>query len=174
MKKLIPHMCFTLFIGVCIGFAPLQKTAKRQNDVLNVNDIISTENNTYYITEKNSKRLTQYNADFSQIINEKTFDQTPTGLTSDKKHIYVTLFDSRGELCIIDPVSLEIKKTIPTQSGATYPIISQKKNKLYVLNQFSNTVQEIDLDKNLVTNTCQVLREPKAAAFDKEEQFLYV
>ncbi|MGL4781049.1 MAG: YVTN family beta-propeller repeat-containing protein [Bacteroidales bacterium] len=174
MKKLIPHMCFTLFIGVCIGFAPLQKTAKRQNDVLNVNDIISTENNTYYITEKNSKRLTQYNADFSQIINEKTFDQTPTGLTNDKRHIYVTLFDSRGELCIIDPVSLEIKKTIPTQSGTTYPIISQKKNKLYVLNQFSNTVQEIDLNKNMVTNTCQVLREPKAAAFDKEEQFLYV
>lgn len=174
MKKLIPHMCFTLFIGVCIGFAPLQKGAKRQNDVLNVNDIIVSEKNTYYITEKNTKRLTQYSADFSQIINEKTFDQTPTGLISDGNNLFVTLFDSKGEVCIINPASLEIISTIKTQSGTTYPILSKDKNKLYVLNQFSNTVQEIDLAKKQVSKTCQVLREPKAAAFDKDEKFLYV
>lgn len=174
MKKLIPHMCFTLFIGVCIGFAPLQKGAKRQNDVLNVNDIIVSEKNTYYITEKNTKRLTQYSADFSQIINEKTFDQTPTGLISDGNNLFVTLFDSKGEVCIINPASLEIISTIKTQSGTTYPILSKDKNKLYVLNQFSNTVQEIELAKKQVSKTCQVLREPKAAAFDKDEKFLYV
>lgn len=174
MKKLIPQMCFTLFIGVCIGFAPEPKAEKRKTDILNVNDIIKTENNTYLITEKNTKRLTQYNSDFSKIINEKNFTQAPTGITSDNKNIYVTLFNSQGQVCIIDPSTLEIKSTINTQSGTTYPVLSKRQNRLYVLNQFANTVQEIDLGKENISRTCSVLREPKAAAFDKDEKYLYV
>ncbi|MGL5317375.1 MAG: YncE family protein, partial [Bacteroidales bacterium] len=174
MKKIISSMSFALLIGVCIGFSPLPKGEKRQNDVLNVNDVVRIDNNTYFITEKNTKRVTQYNSDFTQILNEKSFSQTPTGVTTDGKNLYVTLFDTKGQLCVVDATTLEIKNTIDAQSGTTSPLLSQNGTKVYVLNQFSNNVQEIDLSKMAVTNTCAVLREPKAATFDQSENFMYV
>ena len=48
------------------------------------------------------------------------------------------------------------------------------KQHIYVCNQFSNTVSEIDLAARKVTRTVSVLREPRSAVFSQDGQQLYV
>ena len=68
----------------------------------------------------------------------------------------------------------QVEYAIPVGSGACHPMWGPDKQHIYVCNQFSNTVSEIDLSTRKVTRTVSVLREPRSAVFSQDGQQLYV
>ena len=88
--------------------------------------------------------------------------------------IYVTTFEQRGTLDVIDLGTGRVERSIPVGSGATSPLLSQDGSKVYVLNQFSNTISEVDPQGGVVLRTAAVLREPKGAVISKDGKYLFV
>lgn len=88
--------------------------------------------------------------------------------------MYVTTFESWGKLHILELESGAVEKTIPTGSGACYPMKSPDSKMIYVCNRYSGTVSEIDPVAGTITRTVKVLREPKAAVFSKDGNYLFV
>lgn len=86
----------------------------------------------------------------------------------------MTTFEKRGTLDVIDLTSSRVERSIPVGSGATSPLVSQDGTKVYVLNQFANTVAEVDPEGGVVLRTVQVLREPKGAVVSKDGKYLFV
>ena len=75
---------------------------------------------------------------------------------------------------MIDLGSGRVERSIPVGSGATAPLLSQDGSKVYVLNQFSNTISEVDPQGGVVLRTAAVLREPKGAVISKDGKYLFV
>lgn len=99
----------------------------------------------------------------------------PTGLVIKNGLCYVTTFDNaRGKLHVVDPQSKQIQKTVAAGSGAGAPLFSDDAKKLYILNQFANTVSEFEVATLQCQRTFQVLRAPKAAVIGKEGRYLYI
>lgn len=174
---MIKRFCFLateLFIGSLIPLNIIaQALLPREKTPLCITDISSTEQGDIIVTEKISKRATIYAPDFIELKNEIKFNQTPTGVTAGKGQIFVTLFDQQGEVVFLTPDGNETAR-ITTQSGTTAPVLNTNRDVLYVLNQFSNSVQEIDLKNKKVTRTVAVLREPKGAVIDAKGKYLFV
>lgn len=107
-----------------------------------------------------------------------TFEQTPTGVTTmvvdGAEKILVTTFDKRGTLEVIDRASGRLEKSIPMGSGAAAPVVAPDGRSVYVLNQFSTTVAEVDPVGGVVRRMVRVLREPKGAVVSKDGKYLFV
>lgn len=123
---------------------------------------------------KGGKRVDLWSADGKRLIRSFPFGETPTGVISDGRKLYVTTFGNEGRLHILDPETGEEEASVPTGSGATAPLLDADKRRVYVCNQFANTVSEIDPVAKKVVRTVQVLREPKSGVFSRDGKFLYV
>lgn len=126
------------------------------------------------MSEKGLKRVAVYSADGQKL--EKTFamPEIPTGLAADGNRMYVTTFETKGLLHVLDwPAGKEIA-VVETGSGACSPIVNKEAGRLYICNQFQNTVSEVDMSTNKVLRTVPVLREPKSAVISKDGKYLYV
>lgn len=115
---------------------------------------------------------------FNAPVKEWEFEQIPTGVATGSadgsEKIYVTTFEKRGTLEVIDLTSGRVERSIPVGSGATSPVVSQDGTKVYVLNQFGTTVMEVDPEGGVVLRTAPVLREPKGAVVSKDGKYLFV
>lgn len=107
-----------------------------------------------------------------------TFEQIPTGVAvgtvGGQEKIFVTTFEKRGTLEVIDLASGLVERTVPVGSGAGSPVVSSDGTKVYVLNQFGNTVAEVDPAGGVVTRSVGVLREPKGGVVSKDGRYLFV
>ncbi len=126
------------------------------------------------LAQKGLMRVDLFTADGTKIIRSYPMDESPTGILLDNDRVYITTFDKSGKLQILQLESGRIEASIPTGSGASCPMFGPEKDKLYVCNQFSNTVVEIDLASRKVVRSVKVLREPKAAVFSKDGKYLFV
>lgn len=115
---------------------------------------------------------------FNSPVKEWEFEQIPTGVATGSadgsEKIYVTTFEKRGTLEVIDLTSGRVERSIPVGSGAASPVVSQDGTKVYVLNQFGTTVMEVDPEGGVVLRTEPVLREPKGAVVSKDGKYLFV
>ncbi len=125
-------------------------------------------------SHKGVKSLDLYTPDGKKLIRSFPFGEVPTGVTADGNMVYVTTFETQGLLHQVDLLSGEIKASVPTGSGATSPLLSPDKRLVYVCNQFSNTISEVDIMQKKVLRTVSVLREPKGAVFSKDGKYLFV
>lgn len=126
------------------------------------------------MTEKGTKRLAIYSPDGKSLVNSIGMPEIPTGVAVDSENIFVTTFETRGVLRVFDKGSLKELCSLETGSGACSPVINKSCNKLYVCNQFQNTVSEIDLQSMKVIRTVNVLREPKSAVISRDGKYLFV
>jgi DNA-binding beta-propeller fold protein YncE len=126
------------------------------------------------LAQKGMKRVDLFSPDGTKLIRSYPMDETPTGLLIDDGKAYITTFEKAGKLHILSLESGEVEATIPTGSGACYPLFGADRKHIYVCNQFSNTVVEIDLAKREVVRMAKVLREPKSAVFSKDGRYLFV
>lgn len=126
------------------------------------------------LTQKGVKRVDIFSPDGKQLIRSISFDETPTGIVTDGSKAYITTFETRGMLHIVDLETGVSEAGIPIGSGATSPFLGPDKKHVYVCNQFATTVSEIDVDGKKVVRTVNVLREPKSGVFSKDGKFLYV
>ncbi|MDH6534485.1 YVTN family beta-propeller repeat-containing protein [Parabacteroides sp. 52] len=127
-----------------------------------------------YLSQKGVKRIDVFSPDGKVLLRSYPLNEVPTGLLLGEDKVYITTFESRGNLQILSLKSGQIEATIPTGSGSCYPIYGPDKKYIYVCNQFANTVSEIDPVSYKVLRTVQVLREPKSAVFSKDGKYLYV
>lgn len=126
------------------------------------------------MTQKGSKQLHIFAADGKTLLRSYPFGETPTGLLLDGDKVYVTTFEKTGRLEVLSLKSGRVEATIPTGSGACYPIFAPDKKHVYVCNQFANTVSEVDPETRKVVRSVKVLREPKSAVFSKDGKYLFV
>ena len=125
-------------------------------------------------THKGKSSLDIFSANGETLLNAYTIDASPTGLTVDGNKAYVTTFGTEGHLQILSLESGKVDISIPTGSGAAFPTLSPDKSKVYVANQFQNTVSEIDISQKKVSRTVSVLREPKSMVLSKDGRYLFV
>lgn len=164
---------FIRFIIVGI-FGGITKLSLADNSPFYPTGIAINDARQIFISEKGNKHVSGYSSDGSRL--EYTFEmmEIPTGLTIDDNKLYVTTFETKGLLHIID-LKKNIKITsLETGSGACYPILNKQSGKLYVCNQFDDSVSEIDINKNEVTRKVKVLREPRSAVVSKDGKYLFV
>lgn len=153
--------------------------AAAENAPLFTTDIAVLSDGRIVTSNKGNKSVRIYAPDnLAAPVKEWIFEQIPTGVAAGtaggSEKIYVTTFEKRGTLDVIDLTSGRVERSIPVGSGATSPLVSQDGTKVYVLNQFANTVAEVDPEGGVVLRTAQVLREPKGAVVSKDGKYLFV
>lgn len=126
------------------------------------------------LTQKGVKRVDIFSADGKTLLHSYPLDETPTGVLVDRDKAYVTTFGTTGHLQVLDLASGKIEASVPMGSGACHPMFGPGKKAIYVCNQFSNTVSEIDPGSYNILRTVQVLREPKSAVFSKDGKYMFV
>ncbi|MDR1918488.1 MAG: YVTN family beta-propeller repeat-containing protein [Tannerellaceae bacterium] len=137
-------------------------------------DMAMNEKGEMLLAQKGLKRVDLFSPDGMKLLRSYPMDETPTGILLDADKAYITTFESSGKLQALALESGRIEATIPTGSGACHPIFGPDKKHIYVCNQFSNTVVEIDPTQGAVLRSVKVLREPKAAVFSKDGRYLFV
>ena len=152
-----------------------QLYAQGDNKPLCITDLKQVSDQTFALISREESSIRMYDNTFKKPLSIIKLPASPTGLTIKDGLCYVTTFDnSKGELHVVDLQSKQIKATINTGSGARAPLFSADHKKLYTLNQFDNTISEIDVASLSCQRTFQVLREPKAAVIGKEGRYMYV
>lgn len=128
----------------------------------------------FLVSNKGSKSVVLYPAEFDQPIRIWNFEETPTGIATRGDYAYITTFNTIGKVHFLNLTSGEIETSVATGSGANTPLLSSDGNSLYVLNQFQNSVAKIDMNSQQVTATVNVLREPRCAIIDEQGKYLFV
>lgn len=137
-------------------------------------DVVLNAKGEVLLTQKGTKNVDIFSADGKTLLHSFPMDETPTGLLVDGDKAYVTTFGTTGHLQVLQLGSGRIEASIPTGSGACHPMFGPDKKHIYVCNQFSNTVAEVDPVLRKVVRTVNVLREPKSAVFSKDGKYMYV
>lgn len=124
-------------------------------------------------SQKGTRQLVLYSPDGKEGLQKWELDAVPSGVAVVGDKIYATVTGDKNGVYVLS-ASGDTKEYVPTGSGACYPLADEKMNRLYVCNQFSTTVSEIDLEKNKVIREVNVLREPKSSVLDPNGKYLFV
>lgn len=170
MKKYI----YSLKRIILIGIASCMLTSAKADLPFFPSDVAISSKGEIWMTEKGNKALGIFSADEKSRRASIPLNATPTGLILKGSKAYVTTFDSKGQLLELDTESMSVTATIPTGSGTCHPTFGPDGKYLYVCNQFSNTIDEIDPVSKNIRRSVKVLREPKSFVFSKDGQYLYV
>ena len=133
-----------------------------------------SQNGEMWLAEKGKKCVDIFSADGKKLLHSYPVDETPTGILLHEGKAYVTTFETMGHLQIMQMETGKVEKIIPTGSGACYPLLGPDGKHIYICNQFSNNVVEIDLASGKIVRTVNVLREPRSAVFSKDGKYLFV
>ena len=126
------------------------------------------------LAQKGTKQVDLFSGDGKKLIRSFSMNETPTGICAAGDIAYITTFETKGMLHILNLTSGKIEASIPVGSGACCPVLSQAIHYIYVCNQFANTISEVNLKQRKVTRTVKVLRESKAAVLSNDGNYLFV
>jgi len=161
--------------AVLVSFNLMQEQADTYLETpLFITDIQSTNTSGIFLSLKGTKSVVLYKTDFSKRLQSWQLDENPTGIAVSNNRLYVTTLGQRGLLHVLDLNTNEKICSIETGSGATSPTLNSDFSKIYVCNQFRNSISEVDCKLNKVIRTVQVLREPRSAAISKDGKYLFV
>ena len=136
--------------------------------------IALTEKGEILLAQKGTKQVDLFSRDGMNKLRSFALNEAPTGICADGDKLYVTTFETKGMLHILNLSSGVVEASIRVGSGACYPVLNHDRQKIYICNQFATTVSEVDVKQHKVTRTVQVLREPKSAVLSKDGNFLFV
>lgn len=153
--------CF--FTTVSAGTPPLFTT-----------DIAKSKTGELILTQKGTRKVDIYSPDGKTCVKSYSLDAFPTGVLEIGSELYVTTSENRGLLQVLDAESGKLQYAIPTGLGACHPLLSPDGKSVYVCNQFTNTVSEIDIAARKVVRQVSVLREPKSAVLSKDGKYMFV
>ncbi len=125
------------------------------------------------VSQKGTRQIAYYTSDGKECLYRWNLDEVPTGVAVHGETIYATVSGEKNGVYVLS-ASGDTQTYIPTASGACSPLIDETSNKLYVCNQFSTTISEIDLSSHQVTREVKVLREPRSAVIDPQRKLLLV
>lgn len=127
-----------------------------------------------FISEKGTRMVSVYTDEGVKESISYKFNEIPTGVAVNGDVMYVTTFETQGLLHVINILDGKEIATMSTGSGACSPVINGQADRLYVCNQFDDSVSEIDMKDNKVLRKVKVLREPKSAVVSKDGKYLFV
>lgn len=137
-------------------------------------DLALGEGGELIMAQKGVKRVDVFAPDGRSVLRSFPTYGTPTGLLAAGGKAYVTTFDTVGRLHRISLETGRTEASVVTGSGACAPLSGPGGDRIYVCNQFQNTVSEIDPTTMQVVRTARVLREPRSAVFSKDGKYLFV
>lgn len=137
-------------------------------------DVVLNGKGEMLFAQKGAKRVDLFSTDGKTLLHSFPMDEAPTGILADGNIAYVTTTGTWGHLQVLQLGTGRVEASIPTGSGASHPMFGPDKKHIYVCNQFSNTVTEIDPVLRKVVRTVKVLREPRSAVFSKDGKYMYV
>lgn len=137
-------------------------------------DLALGEGGELIMAQKGVKRVDVFAPDGRSVLRSFPTDGTPTGLLAAGGKAYVTTFDTVGRLHRISLETGRTEASVVTGSGACAPLSGPGGDRIYVCNQFQNTVSEVDSATMQVVRTVRVLREPRSAVFSKDGKYLFV
>lgn len=161
----------TIFTSCLLGLTQL---VFADNNPYYPTGISVSDKGLYFMSEKGTRQVSAYTLEGIKEDISYKFQETPTGVVVDDNMMYVTTFETQGLLHVININTGKEEATLITGSGACSPIINKEENKLYVCNQFDNTVSEIDIKGNKVKRSVKVLREPKSSVISNDGKYLFV
>ena len=169
MKSIARLTCLILFILLSLI------VKAQEGNVLRTSAISFSDNGKLiFMAHHNTKNVVMYDRKSMKLLKEWTFNEPPTGLVVKNNKLYVTSTFSNGYVTCFDLGTEEMDWKIKVGMGAISPIINKDATKLYVSNQFKNTVSEIDLLTKTVSREVKLLREPRGIVLSKDEKNLYV
>ncbi|MDR2968152.1 MAG: YVTN family beta-propeller repeat-containing protein [Tannerellaceae bacterium] len=168
LKYILSHLLSAALLYCCLGM-----TTADRHPFFSTGIAIDGEKN-IYLSQKGVRRIDVFAPDGVTLLKSYPMDEAPTGILLGDKKAYVTTFGSVGHLQILDLESGKVEASVPAGSGTCYPMYSPDGKYIYVCNQFSNTVSEIDPETRKVLRTVNVLREPRSAVFSKDGKYLFV
>lgn len=160
------------FLTYILAFALI--TAHADNGPHFPTGISVTKDGNLVMSEKGHDRIAIYSPDGKEMKTAYQLTSSPTGVTLSGDMLFVTTFDTKGRLHIMNLSDGKETASIETGSGACSPTADPQKGKIYVCNRFQNTVSEVDITSRRVSRTTKVLREPTSAAVTKDGRYLYV
>ncbi len=137
-------------------------------------DIKETSDNKFLVSNKGDKTVVLYPAEFDKPVRVWEFEEVPTGIATKGDYAYITTFETVGKVHFLNLKSGKVERSLNTGSGARAPLLSSDGMTLYVLNQFENTVTQIDLHSRQIVASVEVLREPFRAVTDSKGKYLFV
>lgn len=149
-------------------------TVHAQNSPHFPTGISITDGGDLVMSEKGHDRIAVYSKDGKKLKASYRLGVAPTGIAVSGNRIFVTTFETRGRLHILNLSDGKETVCIETGSGACSPVVNLNTSKAYVCNRFQNTISEIDIASAKVTRTVKVLREPVSAAITNDGRYLYV
>jgi len=136
--------------------------------------IALTEKGELLLTQKGTKQVDLFSGDGNKLVRSFTMNETPTGICTDGGKAYITTFETKGMLNVLNLTSGTVEASILTGSGACCPVFSADKLKIYVCNQFAGTISEVNVKQRKVVRTVKVIREPRTAVLSKDGNHLFV
>jgi YVTN family beta-propeller protein len=137
---------------------------------------IDTNASKIYIAETTAKQIAVFDIATASVEKRIPLSAEPTGLAlsrnSDK--LYVTTGLDFGAVQVIDTGKGKVIATLPAGYGPVSPILSGDGKKLYICNQFNNSVTVIDLASKKQVAAIPVNRLPVAAAITPDGKKLFV
>ena len=172
MKKYLSLLCSLLLLGGLWSFQQADDGLV-ESTPLYIHDI-SLYRQQLLTAERGTRQVALYSLDGSRRIQAWNTAETPTGAVGYGQSLLVTTSDERGGVERISTDGSSPTVFIPTGRGACLPVIDSLRQRLYVCNQFQNTVSEINLNTNRVEREVQLLREPKRAVLSQDGKYLFV
>lgn len=169
MRNLFIFLLVLLSIMLIYGSQTVNRTQPHYPTGIKV-----TAGNQFLISNKGDNSVVMHSADFGEVLKKWEFEETPTGIATYGDYAFVTTFETSGKVHFLNLKSGEIESSLPTGSGARAPVISPDGKTLFVLNQFQNTVSQIDIGSRKIINSVNVLREPFRAVTDRTGRYLFV
>ena len=108
--------------------------------------------------------------DFTKIIHKWTFNAFPTGIAANDKVLFVTTKDNI--LHKIDLQKGEVVDTLKLNAGLIFPLIVGEK--VFVLEQFANSIAKVDATTMELENRTTLAREPKSVVASLDGETLFV
>lgn len=136
-------------------------------------DVDLNEKGEIVIAEKGTKRVSYFSSE-GRLLRSYPVGEVPTGILVDTDRVYITTFETEGRLQLLSLNTGKVKASVVTGSGACHPVFSPDKKRIYVCNQFQNTVSEIDPLSLKLIRTVEVLREPRSIVFSLDGKFMFV
>ncbi len=124
------------------------------------------------MAQKGTRRVDVFSPDGRSLLRSFPLEETPTGLLVRGDKAYVTTFDAVGRLHRLSLHDGRVEASAVTGSGACSPLYGN--GRVYVCNQFQNTVSEVDPVSLQTLRTVKVLREPRSAVFSNDGKYLFV
>ncbi len=166
------NKCLKLF--ACLATLASSIVVAKADVPLYTTDIKMTDAGELVLTQKGTSSIDFYSSDSFEKLRSFALDQTPTGVVIEGDKAYVTTFKSEGKLVVLSITDGKILNQVTLGSGVCAPFFNADKSKLYVCNQFSDNVMELDAASLKVLRTVKVLREPRSAVLSQDGKFMYV